>query len=104
MTLTFTRSPESIRARASASAPESLTPAIRTYSAVIRRWDSSGHARMAATTSRSGWVRSIGISRARVAESVALIDTARFGRRARAAKRANPGVMPDVDTVTRRAG
>ena len=35
---------------ATASSSESLTPAIRTYSAVIRRCDSSGHARIAATT------------------------------------------------------
>ena len=44
----------------------------------------------------------IGISFSRVASSAAFSDTARFGRRGSAANVANAGVMPEVDTVTRR--
>ena len=40
----------------------------------------------------------------RVASSAAFSDTARFGRRGSAANCAKAGVMPDVETVTRRGG
>ena len=44
----------------------------------------------------------IGIRRVRVCSFEALIETARLGRRGRAPKTSKAGVIPDVDTVTRR--
>ncbi len=49
-------------------------------------------------------MRVIGMSRVRVASSAALSETARFGRRGSAASGESAGVMPDVETVTRRGG
>ena len=100
--LTFTSMPRRSRGELARVLRESLTPAIRTYSAVRRRWDSSGQRRIAARTPASGYVRVIGMSRvARLL--VGGVDRHGEVRPPRsAANRAKPGVMPDVETVTRR--
>jgi 4-amino-4-deoxy-L-arabinose transferase-like glycosyltransferase len=85
-----------------ASSGRSLTPAMRTHSNVIFRPRSSGQRLRAAKSSASGCVRLIGMSLDRVSSSAPESDTARFGRRGRAASDSRPGTTPAVETVVRR--
>src|SRR5262249_20691813 len=102
MTLILTGRPRRRRASLEACSSESFAPAMTTYSTVIGCRASAGQERSAWNRPASGYERLIGMSRLRVSSSGALTDTARLGRRSHEAIFESAGVMPDVETVTRR--